>query len=213
MRVALPASLSQFSMSIAMFFLNRIAIMAGGENGVAVFTSAWRVTMLGIVPILGMAAATTAVTGAAYGERNTEKLEAAYLYAIKIAFMIELGVVSFIMAFAPQVAYLFTYSEIAQVIKQELISALRTLPIFLLLTPFGMMTSAMFQGIGEGEKSLILTIFRTLVMQVGFAYTFVNLGLGLRGVWLGIVVGNMVAAVMGFTWGRVRIRAVRRALR
>ncbi|USS39879.1 MATE family efflux transporter [Thermococcus aggregans] len=212
LRVGLPASLSQLSMSIAMFFLNRVAITAGGENGVAVFTSAWRVTMLGIVPILGMATATTAVTGAAYGERNIEKLETAYLYAIKLALMIELGVVAFIIIFASQVAYLFTYSETAQAIKPGLISALKTLPIFLVLTPFGMMTSAMFQGIGEGEKSLVLTIFRTLIMQVGFAYTFVHYtGLGLRGVWLGIVIGNMVAAITGFTWGRLRIRALKRA--
>ncbi len=211
LRVGLPSSLSQLSMSIAMFFLNRIAIMAGGENGVAVFTSAWRVTMLGIVPILGMAAATTSVTGAAYGERNVEKLEIAYLYAIKLAFMIELAVVAFIMLFAPQVAYLFTYSESAQVIKGDLISALRTLPVFLVLTPFGMMTSAMFQGIGEGEKSLLLTIFRTLVMQVGFAYIFVHYTtLGLRGVWIGIVIGNMVAAIVGFLWGRIRIGALKK---
>ncbi|AAL80832.1 MATE family efflux transporter [Pyrococcus furiosus DSM 3638] len=211
LRVGLPSSLSQLSMSIAMFFLNSVAITAGGENGVAVFTSAWRITMLGIVPILGMAAATTSVTGAAYGERNVEKLETAYLYAIKIAFMIELAVVAFIMLFAPQVAYLFTYSESAQVIKGDLISALRTLPVFLVLTPFGMMTSAMFQGIGEGEKSLILTIFRTLVMQVGFAYIFVHYTtLGLRGVWIGIVIGNMVAAIVGFLWGRMRISALKK---
>jgi len=207
LRVGIPASLAQLTMSIAMFFLNRIAIMAGGENGVAVFTSAWRVTMLGIVPILGMASATTAVTGAAYGEKNIQKLETAYLYAIKLAFMIELGVVAFIMLFAPQVSYLFTYSESALVIKEELIKALRTLPVFLVLTPFGMMTSAMFQGIGEGEKSLILTIFRTIIMQVGFAYLFASYtNLGLRGVWLGIVLGNMTAALVGFTWGRIRVR-------
>ncbi|MPW38378.1 MATE family efflux transporter [Thermococcus sp. 101 C5] len=207
LRVGIPASLAQLTMSIAMFFLNRIAIMAGGENGVAVFTSAWRVTMLGIVPILGMASATTAVTGAAYGEKNIQKLETAYLYAIKLAFMIELAVVAFIMLFAPQVSYLFTYSESALVIKEELIKALRTLPVFLVLTPFGMMTSAMFQGIGEGEKSLILTIFRTVIMQIGFAYLFASYtDLGLRGVWLGIVLGNMTAALVGFTWGRIRVR-------
>ena len=211
LRVGLPSSLSQLSMSIAMFFLNSVAIAAGGERGVAVFTGAWRVTMLGIVPILGMASATTAVTGAAYGEGNIEKLNTAYLYAIKLAFTIELGIVAFIIVFAPQVTYLFTYSESAQAIKDILISALRTLPVFLVLTPFGMMTSAMFQGIGEGEKSLVLTIFRTLIMQVGFAYLFVHYtSLGLKGVWLGIVIGNMVAAVTGFTWGRLRIRSFKR---
>jgi len=211
LRVGLPSSLSQLSMSIAMFFLNSVAIMAGGERGIAIFTGAWRVTMLGIVPILGMAAATTAVTGAAYGERSILKLETAYLYAIKLAFLIEIGVVAFVFLLAPQVAYLFTYSESAQAIKTELISALRILPIFLVLTPFGMMTSAMFQGIGEGEKSLALTILRTIIMQVGFAYLFVcYTNLGLKGVWLGIVIGNMVAAITGFTWGRLRIRELKR---
>jgi len=211
LRVGLPSSLSQLSMSIAMFFLNSVAIMAGEENGVAIFTSAWRVTMLGIVPILGMAAATTSVTGAAYGERNIVKLEIAYLYAIKLAFLLELVVVTFIVFFAPHVAYLFTYSESAQPIKTGLISALKILPIFLVLTPFGMMTSAMFQGIGEGEKSLILTILRTIIMQVGFAYLFVHYtSLGLRGVWFGIVMGNMVVSVIGFTWGRLRIRTLKK---
>ncbi len=211
LRVGLPSSISQLSMSIAIFFLNSIAIMAGEENGVAIFTSAWRVTMLGIVPILGMASATVAVTGAAYGEKNIKKLETAYLSAIKFAFLIELLVVAFITLFAPQVAYLFTYSASARAIKAGLISALRMLPIFLVLTPFGMMTSAMFQGIGEGEKSLILTILRTIIMQVGFAYLFVQYtSLALKGVWLGIMMGNMVAAVIGFTWGRLRIRALKR---
>jgi len=69
----------------------------------------------------------------------------------------------------------------------------------------------MFQGIGEGEKSLLLTIFRTLVMQVGFAYIFVHYTtLGLRGVWIGIVIGNMVAAIFGFLWGRIRIGALKK---
>jgi len=48
-------------------------------------------------------------------------------------------------------------------------------------------------------------------MQVGFAYLFVHYtSLGLKGVWLGIVIGNMIAAVTGFTWGRLRIRSFKR---
>jgi Na+-driven multidrug efflux pump len=65
-----------------------------------------------------------------------------------------------------------------------------------------MFTSAMFQGIGHGFKSLVVSILRTIVMHVLFSYLFVFVfGLGLNGVWLGILTGNIVAEAITFLWG------------
>ena len=209
-RVGLPSSLSQLSMSFAMFFLNTIILISSNEHGVAVFTSAWRITMIGIVPNLGMAAATTSVTGAAYGAKDAEKLKTAYLYAIKISLLIEFCIVLVVELFTPQIAYLFTYSEASSGILSDLINALRILVIFLLFTPFGMMTAAMFQGVGLGERSLVISILRTIIMQVGFAYfmaLYVNMGL--TGVWVGIVTGNIIASSLGFLWGMLTLKGIK----
>ncbi|MCD6467889.1 MAG: MATE family efflux transporter [Thermoplasmata archaeon] len=210
LRVGVPASLSQLTMSFAMFFLNAIILFSSNEYGVAIFTSAWRITMVGVVPILGMAAATTSVTGAAYGAKDVEKLKTAYLYAIKLSLIIEVSVVLFVELFTPQVAYLFTYSKASAGILNGLITSLRILVIFLPFTPFGMMTSAMFQGVGFGGRALVVSFLRTIVMQVGFAYFMAfYTNMGLVGVWVGMVLGNVIASFLGFLWGTVTVKRIR----
>jgi len=210
LRVGLPSALAQLAMSFAMFFINTIIIRVGSSDAVAIFTSAWRIIMLGTVPLLGMATATTVIVGASYGARDIEKLEIAYLYAIKLGFLVELLVTLFIFIFASPITYLFTYSEGAEQLANGLVKALRILVLFLPFVPFGMLTGAMFRGIGQGEKSLIVTTLRTIIMQVGFAYIFAFYSdMGLSGVWIGVALGNMIAALVSFTWGKVTIRGVK----
>jgi len=205
-RVGVPASLAQLSMSIAMFGLNWIILGVGGDDGIAIFTSGWRVTMIGIIPLLGMAIGVTAVTGAAYGARDMEKLEAAYLYGIKIGMGVEIVVAVSTAIFASQIAYLFTYSEGSASLYGELVNFLRWMVLFYITTPLGMLTSSMFNGIGKGERALTVTVLRTIILQIAMAYLFAMvLDFGLTGVWMGIVTGNVTAALVSFTWGKMTI--------
>ena len=211
LRVGVPSSFAQLSMSVSMFILNAVIVKVGGTDGIAVFTSAWRIILFGIIPLLGIAIGVTAVTGAAYGAKDVEKLDIAYLYGIKIGFLMEIIVATLILIFAHPLAFLFTYSKNASGISSSLITAFRTLVWFLPTVPFGMLTSSMFQGIGKGENSLAVTVFRTLIMQVFFAYFFgVTLKFGLAGVWWGIVLGNVVASAVGFLWGKLTMKQLKR---
>lgn len=211
-RVGVPASLAQLSMSIAMFGLNWIILGVGGDEGIAIFTSGWRITMIGTIPLLGMAIGVTAVTGAAYGARDMEKLEAAYLYGIKIGVGIEIVVAVSTAIFAPQIAYLFTYSEDSASLYSELVNFLRWMVLFYITTPLGMLTSSMFNGIGKGERALTVTVLRTIVLQIAMAYLFAMvLDFGLTGVWMGIVTGNVTAALISFTWGRSTVSHLKKS--
>lgn len=210
LRVGVPSSFAQLSMSIAMFILNYIIVKVSGTDGIAVFTSAWRIMMFGVIPLLGIAMGVTAVTGATYGARDIEKLDTAYLYAIKLGFLMEILVSVLILIFAHPLAFLFTYSKSAAHISGYLVTAFRILAWFLPTVPLGMLTSSMFQGIGRGENSLAVTIFRTIIMQVFFAYFFgITLKLGLVGVWWGIVVGNVIASIVAFVWGKFTIKELK----
>ena len=210
LRVGIPSSFAQLSMSISMFILNAVIVKVGGTNGIAVFTSAWRIILFGIIPLLGIAIGVTAVTGAAYGAKDVEKLNIGYLYGIKIGFLMEVTVAVLILVFAHPLAFLFTYSKNSAGISSSLVTAFRTLVWFLPTVPFGMLTSSMFQGISKGENSLAVTVFRTLIMQVFFAYFFgITLKFGLSGVWWGIVLGNVVASAVGFLWGKLTIKQLK----
>jgi len=206
MKVGLPASIVQLSMSFAMIALNLIVVRAGGTDGVAIFTTGWRVVMIGTLPLLGIAAAVTAVTGAAYGARDAKKLDDAFLYAVKIGFVIEGIVAIFTYIFAPWIVMLFTSSSGSARIEEELINFLRIIVFFYPFVTFGIFSSAMFQGVGRGINSLMVTILRTLILTIPMAYILgIKMGMGLGGIWRGIVVGNSIAAVIGFAWGRLYV--------
>jgi putative MATE family efflux protein len=208
--IGIPASLAQLSMSIAIFILNKFASIAAGAKGLAVFTSAWRIINFGTVPMLGISVAVTSVVGAAYGAGDMNKLEKAHFCAIKLGLMIGISVMAIVQIFSKQIAFLFAYSREGSAIFNDIVNALRVLSLFLPGTPFGMLTSAMFQGIGHGVKSLTVTIFRTIILQVFFCWFFVSvMKIGLQGVWWGIVIGNLTNAVVAFSWGKSVIRKLK----
>ncbi|HDN50771.1 MAG TPA: MATE family efflux transporter [Thermoplasmatales archaeon] len=205
LKVGLPASITQLSMSFSMLILNLIAVRAGGTDGVAIFSTGWRVVMFATLPLLGIATAVISVTGAAYGARDFKKLDTAYLYAIRIGFIIEIciGVVTYILA--PQITSLFTQSGDAARIADELVIFMRTMCVYYAFTAFGMFSSGMFQGIGKGMNSLAATVFRSIVLTTPLAYLF-SLHMGLEGVWWGIVTGNIIGSITVFLWGRMYVR-------
>jgi len=170
--VGIPSALAQFSMSLSMIFLNIIIVAVGGTDGVAIFTSGWRIIMFGTIPLIGMAVGVTAVTGAAYGAKNEYKLKTAYFYAIKISMLIELAIAISVFIFAPTLANIFSYSEGSAGIYNSLVSFLRITCLFYLSVPLGMLTSAMFRGVGKGMNSLIVTILRTFIFQ--FFWFWIN---------------------------------------
>jgi len=211
LRVGIPASLAQLSMSISMFLLNLIVILAAGTDGVAIFTTGWRIVALGTIPLLGMAVAVTSVTGAAYGAKDAEKLDAAYMYAIKIGIIMELIVAITTFIFAPQITLAFTYSEQAKRITNDLIRFLRWMSLNYPAVPLGMLSSAMFQGIGRGGTALAVTITRTIILTVPLTFLLgIILNLNLTGVWWGIIIGNALGAFTGFTIGRLTVGKLRR---
>ena len=208
-RVGLPSSLAQISMAFTMVILNTIVLMAGGDYGMAIFSGGWRIVMLAIVPLMGIAASVTSVTGAAYGARNIKNLKTAYIYAVKIGTLIGLITGIFLGMFAPQFTYLFTYSQGSSHLAPGIIQFLRFVVFYFPGVAGGMLTSAMFRGIGKGTYSLIQTILRTLVMQVIFTYLLgIVFDLGLPGIWLGLVFANWTASIGAFLWGRATIEKI-----
>jgi len=207
LRVGVPFSLSQLLMSFSTLGLNLIVVSVAGTDGIAIYTSGWRIVMFGTLPLIGMATAVTAVTGAAYGGKDIKKLEIAYLYSVKIGLLMEILVSSLVFIFAPQIALVFTQSDEGMRIFKDLTSFLRITSLFYPLVAFGMFSSAMFQGTGKGINSLVVTLFRTIVMTVPFAYLFALVfNMGLDGAWWGLVAGNILGSIIAFVWAKIYIK-------
>ncbi len=120
--------------------------------------------------------------------------------------MIEVAAAVLVVIFAPQVAYIFTYSPDAARIYDDLVVFLRITSAMFIVVPLGMITSSMFRGVKKGVRSLIVTIMRTVFFQVPFVFLLgLVLDYGLIGIWIGIVLGNLSASVITFTWGKITI--------
>ena len=71
--VGIPSALMQLSMAITMIIINAIIIIVDTTDGIAIYTTGWRVTMIAILPTLGIATAIVSVSGAASGAKEYDK--------------------------------------------------------------------------------------------------------------------------------------------
>ena len=76
---------------------------------------------------------------------------------------------------------------------------LRIMVFYNLFIPFGSTAIYVYQGVGSGFKSLILTLLREIILSVGLAYLFgFTFKMGIFGVYLGAIVGMILGCLIGF---------------
>ena len=205
--VGLPASVMQISMSIMLFLINIIVNHVNGIDGVAVFSAGWSVATIASMPLLGMATGVVSVTGAAYGAERYMDVHTAHIYAIKIGLLIETVIALVTFIFAPSITLAFTQSQDMLRLKDNIILFMRIICFYYPATAFGLLSTSVFQGIGKGLNSLVVTVLRTIVFIVPFAWLLaVNFKLGLTGVWIGLVLANILGAAVTFIWVTIHVK-------
>jgi len=84
--------------------------------------------------------------------------------------------------------------------------------LFLPGVALGMLSGSMFQGTGNGWKALAVTVLRTVVLTPPLAYGLAMwAGMGLEGVWLGLVLANVIGSSVSYVWARAYMRGLRRS--
>ena len=203
MKVGIPAAVQHLSMALTTFFLNLIILAVATTDGVAIYTTGWRVVTIGITPLIGISTAVVSVCGAAFGAGIIRKAEEGHLYAIRLGLAISLAATALVYLGAPFIAHAFTYSEDAAHLYPGLVAFLQTVCFFFPAVSFGIFSASLLQGFGRGMDSLVITLVRTIGMSVLFSYLFaVTFEWGIMGVWWGLVVGNTIGAFVGFAWAR-----------
>lgn len=199
--VGIPASLEQFIISFVSILMNYWLTVLSGTIAVAAYTATWRLVSIGMSPLIGIGVAALTVGGAAYGARNLDNLKTALNYGIKLGMISSIIVSSFFFIFADPLSFIFSYSEGSAVLSSSITEALRILCFFILFMPFGVLAGNMFQAMGKGTISLILTVLRSFILEVIFAglFAFV-LAWGVVGVYSGLVCGMSVGSLVGYLY-------------
>lgn len=201
LKVAVPASGEFMLMAGVVFILNGLFVTVAGTDGVAVYTGGWRVVMFAIVPMIAINTAVISVAGALFGAKRYSDLKTVHLYSVWVGTLISIGISILTWVFAPQIATLFAYSPESARLLPEITAFLRTMCFFYPFVPMGMMSTGLFQGLGKGTTSFVLSFLRNMVFIAFFASLLaITLGLGESGAWWGIVLGDIAGGFVAFGW-------------
>ena len=207
LQVAIPSTLENIVFSALAIIINSMLVLAAGTTAVAVYTASMRIVQLCMIPLIGLGTAVLTVAGVAFGAHNHENLKTAHSYSIKLGFAISIVLGAIMYIFSAQIATLFAYTSASATLAPQIASALTVLTLFVLAIPHGMMSSMMFQGVGKGSYSLLITLLRSLILESVFAYIFCFMfGWGVTGIYAGVVFGCFVGGTAGYIWAKFFIR-------
>lgn len=210
-KVGFPASIQQLSMSFTMLIINIIIINVAlaGDAGITVYTIGWRVVMIAILPLLGLATAVTSVTGAAYGAKKYQKLDIAFMFSAKFGLITEFFIAAIIFLLAPFITLMFTTGQGLPALRDDIELFIKISCLFYPGAALGIASSAMFQGTGKGMYALLVTLLRTIILSPILAIILCCIvGLGLPGIWWGLVIANIIGSIVAFVWAKFFIKSL-----
>ena len=210
LQVAIPSTLENIVFSALAIIINSMLVMADGTTAVAVYTASMRIVQLAMIPLIGIGTALLTVAGVAFGAHNHENLKIAHSYSIKLGFLVSISLGIVIYIFSSQIATMFAYTSASASLAPQIADAISVLMLFVLAIPHGIMSSMMFQGVGKGVYSLLITLLRSLILESVFAYILCFMfGWGVVGIYIGVILGCFVGGTIGYVWAKFFIRKFR----
>ena len=195
--VGIPASLEQLVLSVLTIFVNYMLTIVSGPTSVAVYTAGWRIVNIGMLPAIGIGTAAISVAGVAYGARKYENLRVTARYAVKVALIASVIVCIILYVFANQIAVIFSYSQSSADLAPLIASFLQIMCFFILYVPFGASAGNVFQGVGKGTISFVLTAFREFILVLIFAYLLgFTFHMGEFGIYCGMLLGGGIGSLI-----------------
>ena len=206
-KVGIPASIQLLNNAFFAAVFSALLAFVGSTDSVAVYSTGWRVVIIGTTPLLAIGTALISVIAANYGAKNYKNIQIAHRHAMKVSIVIAIVVAILTNVFAGDIASVFASSGSSARIASELTSFLSWIVIYYPTMAVGVSSTYVFQGIGKG----ITAMFQTIMRETGFTIFFavllgVILGYGVWGAWMGIVLGEVVSNNITMVWADWQIK-------
>ena len=170
--VGLPSIAMQCVGSVMTFFMNQI-LMAFSATAVAVFGVYFKLQSFVFMPIFGMNNGMVPIISYNYGARNPDRVKKTIKCAMFYSEAIML--VGFLLfQFAPD--KLLSFFAASDAMLAIGIPAMRIICLHFLLAGTSIVLSSVFQALGNGVLSMIISIVRQLVFLIPIAYVLARYG-------------------------------------
>ena len=196
-----PTIIGQLSNSLGLSLLF-ILLRPYGDMAKSAFTLGFTYQQVAVLPIIGIAQGTLTMSGQNFGAGKTDRVKS----IVEKSLLFSMGTMC---AFALVMilgrgAFVRVFSDVGEVIRIG-----RTmLLIFSLGFPFlaaRFILASFFQGLGKGLAAFVINFSYILIFALPLALLLSRL-IGLEGIWIGIVSGNLLSSVLGAIWAAITSR-------
>ena len=196
-RVGIPSIIMQSVASIMLTGMNAI-LYPLSQLGVSVLGVYFKLQSFVFMPVFGLTQGAMPVMGYNFGSHKKHRLMHAYRITVTGAFCIMLvGTVVFWLV-PDKLLQMFSSDEASfQQMVTVGVPALRLISLSFVGAAFGIVNSTVFQAVGHGIASLIVSVTRQLLVILPVAYLLGKLG-GLHVVWYAFPIAEIVACVVSF---------------
>ncbi len=188
--VGFPATIMQSISSVLNVLMNLILI-AYGNAAVSVLGVYFKLQSFVFMPVFGLSNGMVPIVGYNYGARKRSRVYSAVRVALTYACVIMvLGTVLF-MLMPAQLMSLFESGDASELTAIG-VPALRTISTHFILAAIGITLSTVFQAVGKGTYSLVMSLCRQLVVLLPAAWLLSKLG-GLNAIWWSFPIAEAVS--------------------
>ena len=190
-KVGVPSIIMQSIGSVMVFGMNKI-LMIFSSTATAVFGVYFKLQSFIFMPVFGLNNGMIPIVAYNYGARDKKRIMKTIDLSVLIAvgiMIIGLGIFQF---FPAQLLRLFDASEHMLEIG---VPALRIISLSFIFAGYCIIVGSVFQALGNGVYSLIVSVARQLFVILPAAYLFAEL-FGLNMVWWAIPIAEIVSVVL-----------------
>ena len=188
--VGVPSIIMTAIASVMTFGVNKILLMYS-STAAAVFGIYFKLQSFVFMPVFGLNNGMVPILSYNYGAQNKRRMiqtiRLSILYAMSIMLV---GLVLF-QVFPEPILRLFNASDTMMEIG---VIALRVISLSFLFAGFGIMTSSVFQALGDGVLSMLVSIVRQLVVLLPAAYLLAKV-FGLNAIWWSFPIAEVAAVI------------------
>lgn len=185
--VGFPSIIMQSISSIMIFFMNGILI-SFSNSAVSVLGVYYKLQSFVFMPVFGLTHGVMPIIGFNYGAKKKHRMLSALKYGCLIAFVIMLMGTAVFWLFPAQLLGMFNASRTMLSIG---VPALRTISICFIPATIGIMFTTLFQAVGKGIRSLLISVLRQLVILLPAAFLLSYAGLAF--VWYAFPIAEAAA--------------------
>ena len=200
-QVGVPSIIMQSIGSVMVFGMNKILLMFS-STAAAVFGVYFKLQSFIFMPIFGLNNGMIPIIAYNYGARNRKRIEATMKLSIGLAVGIMFVGLAVFQIFPKQLLGFFDASEHMLEIG---VPALRIISLSFIFAGYCIIVGSVFQALGNGVYSLVVSAARQLLVILPAAYLFAVLS-GLSMVWWSIPLAEIVSVVLStLLFKRIRV--------